>query len=175
MTLKTERELLKKEVTKLRRENTRLANANVNLNNTINANLKQAATHEALVERHGELQEELSSIKAAKNKLANQAGEDRALLQSSENLVEQLQAAMSKIQDEMSVVCEAVYGQHFDPRWTGDAPDTIDNSGITYARIYNTDMPASPTEYLEPVQRLLRMIWRRTHWALNPIPHHRRF
>ena len=77
------------------------------------------------------------------------------------------------IQRDMKTVCEAAYGHHFDPEWYGDRPDNVWQNGVEYTRApsnNNSDMPTtSPSEYLEPIQRLVRMIWRRTHWGLNPL------
>ena len=78
------------------------------------------------------------------------------------------------IQRDMKTVCEAAYGHHFDPTWRGDDPETLWHDGGEYRRVMqSTDQPVTSTnEYLEPIQRLVRMIWRRTHWGLNPLTDH---
>jgi hypothetical protein len=40
------------------------------------------------------------------------------------------------------------------------------SGGIEYVPRQQTEGVSS---YVEPAQRLVRMVWRRTHWGLNPM------
>jgi hypothetical protein len=160
---------MKQELTKLKRENTRLHNANVSLNEVVNKQLEEDGVT-------GELRTQLDASRRECGKLLKASTQDRKDLANSENLVENYQAMCRTIQNDMKVVCEAQYGQEFDPQWYGDQQPNIYHNGTEYAPTINTSSPLAetrPTEYLEPHQRLLRMIWRRLHWGLNPIPYGR--
>lgn len=165
MTLKTEREQLQKEVTKLRRENTRLANANVKLNTTISKMATDAAAGSDWEKRWGEARSEMSDITRSKNKIVEQhsalANENSKLC----SRVTQHEALLRDIQRDMRTACELMYGQDFDPS-NIDRLMPMMSGGVEYVPRVNGETVGG---YVEPAQRLIRMIWRHTHWGLNPI------
>lgn len=165
MTLKTERELLKKEVTKLRRENTRLANANVKLNTTISKMATDAAASSDWEKRWGEVRSELSDITRSKNKAIESKVTLERTVSSLVGEKEQLEAVLKHIQGDIRVVSEVLYGQEFDPSNIDKLMPMMSN-GIEYVPKVSAE---SVGPYVEPVQHLLRIIWRHTYWGLNPM------
>ena len=64
------------------------------------------------------------------------------------------------IQRDIRSCCEVLYGPGFDPQWNGDHSPPMVQDGVKYIPEY---------EDIDQEQRLIRMIWRRTHWGLNPM------
>ena len=128
---------------------------------------------EILRASNSERLEENNSLKRAKNALVEEKAKLERSVTSLSRLISNHEHLLKDIQRDMKTVCEAAYGHHFDPEWYGDRPDNVWQNGVEYTRApsnNNSDMPTtSPSEYLEPIQRLVRMIWRRTHWGLNPM------
>lgn len=136
--------------------------------------LKKARAKE-LVQAAKDHQAEVDELK---DKLLDARDNVRRLERAKQDLEKELKSAeigisgwrgvAEKIQAEMKTVCEAIYGQDFDPEWKGDAPETVWQDGIEYRRS-DSIRPRPVYEDLLPEQRLLRMIWRRLHWGLNPL------
>ncbi len=79
--------------------------------------------------------------------------------------VGQLENVFREQQRDMKTVCEAIYGPKFNPEWQGDGPiPNMWQANVEYAAVEQ-----APDLDLDPMQRLLHMIWRRGHWALNPM------
>ena len=130
---------------------------------------------EALEEQIKDLRGDLYSAKQAKNKLVEEKSSlERTVAQQTQQISNH-ENLLRDIQRDMKTVCEAAYGNIFDPTWRGDDPDSLWHDGGEYRRVMQStgEVLNKPTEYLEPGQRLLRMIWRRCHWGLNPIPYGR--
>lgn len=125
---------------------------------------------EILKENNAERLAEISDLKRAKNKLVeDKASLERTVSRQTKEILNH-EDNLRDIQRDMRTVCEAAYGNHFDPEWKGDDPNALClwHDGGEYRRV-DHQIANQPEEYLEPVQRLLRMIWRRTHWALHPL------
>ncbi|GAG55355.1 unnamed protein product [marine sediment metagenome] len=162
---------MKQEITSLKRENTRLANANVKLNKCISTLTTEAAAGSDWEKRWGEARSELSDVIRAKNKLVEEKSSLERTVSGQGQEIRNHEALLRDMQRDMKTVCEAIYGQDFNPEWMGDRPLHIYQDGLEYAPINQNGVTVGPAEhcYVEPIQRLLRMLWRRTHWGLNPL------
>ena len=121
--------------------------------------------------RWSDVRSELSDVTRSKNDLVEKKASLERTVSGQAKEISNHEDLLRDIQRDMKTVCEAAYGSHFDPTWRGDDPETLWHDGGEYRRVMqSTDQPVTSTnEYLEPIQRLVRMIWRRTHWGLNPL------
>jgi hypothetical protein len=157
----------KDEITQLKRENTRLAKAVVRQKKGIDDRQAIIDAAPAWEKRWGDVRNELSDVKRAKNNLQE---EKTKLERSNSSLIQekdQLEAVLSNIQRDIKVVSEAIYGEDFDPS-NIDRLMPMMSQGIEY--IPRQQVEGGP--YVEPNQRLLRIIWRHTYWGLNPFMTH---
>lgn len=125
---------------------------------------------EILTASNKERFDEIQSLKRAKNAAIETISDLERSVSNLSQEVSNHETNLKDIQRDMKTVCEACYGQAFDPEWRGDRPDNMWQDGIEYTRVNSEgEVPSTVDPYIEPVQRLLRIIWRRTHWGLNPL------
>lgn len=159
-----QKQYYEKEAKKLKRENTRLHNANVRLNITVSNHMEDAARLESLDEEVKDLRGDNYSLKQAKNKIVEEGSNLKRTVSSLVGEKEQLEAVLKHIQGDIRVVSEVLYGQEFDPSNIDKLMPMMSN-GIEYVPKASVE---SVGPYVEPVQHLLRIIWRHTYWGLNP-------
>jgi len=123
---------------------------------------------EILTASNKERFDEIQSLKRAKNAAIETISDLEREVSNQRQELDNHNKNLRDIQRDMKTVCEAVYGNDFDPEWRGDRPMNIYQDGMEYAPL-SMHSTIGPAEYVEPMQRLMRMIWRRTHWGLNPL------
>jgi len=162
MTLKTEN-------TQLKRENTRLAKAVARQEKGI---LDRQVIIDAAPDWEkswGDVRAELSDVKRAKNDLVEAKAAAEKTVKDQANLLSQHRAMLKDIQRDIETACEIIYGAEFDPSNIERLMPMM-SGGIEY--VPEATLTEGPSSYVDPTQRLVRMVWRRTHWGLNPLVHH---
>lgn len=161
--------VMKKDITVLKRENTRLTNANVKLNDTINKLTEEAGAEAETMVQRDNYRAEVIDLKHAKNKLVEEKTSLERTVSSLSQETSNHENLLRDLQRDIRTCCELMYGNDFDPEWRGDRPMHIYQDGQEYAPVTNGEVASVGGGYMEPTQRLMRMLWRRTHWGLNPL------
>ena len=126
--------------------------------------MEDAARLESLDEEAKDLRGDNYSLKQAKNKIVEEGSNLKRTVSCLVGDKEQLEAVLRHIQGDIKVVSEVLWGTEFDPSNLDKLMPMMSN-GVEYIpRSLVQDNFPRP----EPVQHLLRIIWRHTHWGLNP-------
>jgi hypothetical protein len=156
---------MKSEMTQLKRENTRLAKAVVKQKAGIDARQKLIDASSDWEKRWSDVRNDLSSVTRSKNDLVeSKASLERTVSAQAQEIIN-FEALLKDIQRDMTTGCELMYGQDFDPSNIERLMPMM-SAGVEYVPRLQTE---GASGYVEPAQRLIRMIWRRTHWGLNPL------
>jgi hypothetical protein len=155
---------MKSEMTQLKRENTRLAKAVVKQKAGIDSRQKLIDASSDWEKRWSDVRNDLSSVTRSKNELVEAKAKLERTVSSLVGEKDQLEAVMRNIQGDIRVVSEVLYGQDYDPSNIDRLMPMMSN-GIQYVPREQVD---SVGPYVEPVQHLLRIIWRHTYWGLQP-------
>jgi hypothetical protein len=164
---------MKSEIASLKRTITRLKKQhNTEMVKAAKVHLEEIdKVRASLADANSQLNEANAKISQQKRRL-EESNEDFKVAR---NWIASMEKVFDELQRDMKTVCEAVYGPDFDPEWRGDRPMNIWQDGQEYTPVNNgVAVDAVSVGYMEPMQRLTRMLWRRIHWVKNPIarPHY---
>lgn len=163
---------IKNEVAVLKREITKLKKCKSNADYRHKKEMVAAAkVHLEEIEKVrdsvGDLNSEINDLKRAKNKIVEEKSSLERTVSNQVQEIDNHEKNLRDIQRDMKTACELMYGDTFDPSEIGSP--YIWQNGVEYEPRQKGDTVTSAPHYIDPNQRILRMIWRRTHWGLTPL------